>query len=272
MSVHFLQSDAVYIPLRSETVDMIVTSPPYYNAREYSQWESYPGYHTNMLSVLHECYRVLKVGGRIAVNVPQGYGRPGNGGYITIGDDWCENILLAGFEMRGHVIWNKGNLSPQANGTAWGSWMSASNPALRDCHELILVAHKDEARILVDGVSTIDRDTFLTSTMSVWNIPPVPSHWHPAPFPTEIPRRLIELYTYRGNVVLDPFSGSGTTAMVADRLGRVGIGMDLSREYLVKSRLITAINGGEWELARQLNVKKGKSSDIGDLPMFKKGV
>ena len=219
--------------LQDGSVHLCITSPPYYNARDYSQWGSYQEYLDDMAEAWRECCRVLCDGGRIAVNVPQGYGRCGQGGYISIGDHTTQALVSAGFTLRGHIVWVKGNdnTPTNANGTAWGSWMSASNPSLRDCHELIIVASKGSLGRDA-GQSTISREDFLTCTRSVWSIRPRQHSWHPAPFPAELPRRLIQLYSYAGDVVLDPFAGSCTTVWVAAENGRQGIGIEKSSTYI----------------------------------------
>lgn len=219
------------------SVDLVVTSPPYWNARqEYAAWPSYGAYIDDMATVWRACYYVLCDGGRIAVNVPDGYGRPGTGGYLTIGDDTARALVEAGFALRGKVIWNK---KPAGLGFAWGSWCSAANPSLRDCHEVIVVGHKGQARR--PGPARCDRETFLAATASVWDIRPGGrKSWHPAPFPAEIPRRLIALLSFPGDTVLDPFAGSCTTVWEALRAGRRGLGVDACAEYLDRAV-------GDWE-------------------------
>lgn len=232
-----INADSTLIPLRSSSVHLIACSPPYFNAREeYSSFIDYADYFVFTAAVWQECYRVLLPGGRIAVNVVHGYGRPGNGlnGYYPVGNRITDQLVDAGFALRGIIVWNK---THNVLGTAWGSWLSPSDPSLRDQHELIIVAHKDTPKhpTRVGGITTIDTDTFLKATSSIWVIPPARSSWHPAPFPLEIPRRLIELYTYQGDIVLDPFSGTGTTVHAAQLTKRVGIGLDLKYEYLRRS-------------------------------------
>ena len=138
-----------------------------------------------------------------------------------------------GFFMRGEIIWNKG--SSASPSTAWGSWMSAKNPTLRDVHEYILVFSKgNNGRFNSDTKeSTITKDEFMELTKSVWHFQAVQARsiGHPAPFPLELPLRLIKLYTFKGDVVLDPFMGSGQTAIAAKKLGRRYIGYDISKEY-----------------------------------------
>ena len=214
--------------LPKDSVHMVITSPPYWNAREYSYWETYDDYLADMLKVWKGCYRVLVDGGRIAVNVPQGYGRPANGGYINIGADTAYALQSAKFELRGNIIWNK---PMTLRSTAWGSWLNASNPSLRDKHELIVVGHKKTAYLRA-GASTIGRDEFLLFTQSVWDVLPATSSWHPAPFPEEIPYRLMQLYTFKDNVILDPFGGTMTTAFVAARNGRKAIAIEQSLDYI----------------------------------------
>ena len=136
--------------------------------------------------------------------------------------------------MRGEIIWNKA--ASASASTAWGSWRSASNPTLRDVHEYILVFSKGTFRRqrLLDRQSTITRDEFLEYSKSVWNFPAEPARkiGHPAPFPKELPHRLIQLYTFSREVVLDPFMGSGQTAIAALQTDRYFVGYELEPKYV----------------------------------------
>ncbi|MBM3122933.1 MAG: site-specific DNA-methyltransferase, partial [Chloroflexi bacterium] len=183
--------------------------------------------------VWREVHRVLVPGGRACINVANLGRKP----YIPLHSHIITGMQEIGFLMRGEIIWNKaGSASPS---TAWGSWRSASNPVLRDIHEYILVFSKESfARPGQGRQSSLSRDDFLEWTKSVWTFPAVSARsvGHPAPFPEELPRRLIELYSYRGDVVLDPFCGSGTTCMAAKRLGRHYIGYDVDKDYTALAR------------------------------------
>jgi len=136
--------------------------------------------------------------------------------------------------MRGEIIWDKG--ASAAASTAWGSWRSPANPTLRDVHEYILVFSKGNfsRKKLADRESTITRDEFLELTKSVWTFPAESARkvGHPAPFPVELPYRLLQLYTYSGEVILDPFMGSGQTALAALKAGRRFVGYDTDDDYV----------------------------------------
>ena len=154
--------------------------------------------------------------------------------YIPLHIYMVEDLLRAGFLMRGEIIWNKAaSASPS---TAWGSWRSAANPTLRDVHEYILVFSKGSFQRPnpFQRPATITKELFLKSTRSVWTFPAESARkiGHPAPFPVELPRRLIELYTFEGEVVLDPFMGSGQTALAALQTRRHFIGVEIDPVYV----------------------------------------
>lgn len=136
--------------------------------------------------------------------------------------------------MRGKIIWNKASFASPS--TAWGSWLSAANPTLRDVHEYILVFSKGtfSRKNVSKRKNTISKEEFLEFTKSVWTFPAEPAHkvGHPAPFPVELPYRLVQLYTYEGEVVLDPFIGSGQTAIAAIKGNRHYVGYDVEEEYV----------------------------------------
>jgi len=215
--------------LPDHSVHLMVTSPPYNVRKEYDEDLSLEEYRELLSNVFRETYRVLVTGGRACVNVANLGRKP----YLPLHAFIIEDMVAAGFHMRGEIIWDKG--ASAAASTAWGSWLSASNPVLRDVHEYILVFSKESfARKAIDQDSTIERDEFLEWTKSVWHIPAVSAKkiGHPAPFPEELPERLIKLYTFRGDVVLDPFAGSGTSCVAALNNDRGYVGYEIEEEYV----------------------------------------
>ncbi len=221
-------------------VHLMVTSPPYNVTKEYDADLSLAEYLGLLKRVFTETRRVLVDGGRACINVANLGRRP----YIPLSDHISHLMLEIGFEMRGEIIWSKG--AGAGVSMAWGSWQSASNPVLRDTHEYILVFSKGSfKRAKSDGkVSTISRDDFMEWTKSVWSFYPESARkvGHPAPFPIELPYRLIQLYTFGGDVVLDPFMGSGTTALAALKAVRRYVGYEINPEYvrLAETRLTAA--------------------------------
>ncbi len=225
--------------LPDNSVHLMVTSPPYNARKEYDEDLSLDEYRDLLRSVFRETYRVLTSGGRACVNVANLGRKP----YIPLHAYVIADMLELGYLMRGEVIWHKGGSAGQS--TAWGSWRSAANPVLRDVHEYILIFSKDTLARRSHGRSpSINRDSFLEWTKSVWSFPAVSARQvgHPAPFPEELPRRLIELYTYPGDIVLDPFCGSGTTCLAAFHAGRHYVGYEIEPRYvrLAEKRLAEA--------------------------------
>jgi len=215
------------------SVHLMVTSPPYNAQKEYDENLNLDEYLGLLERVWRETYRVLVPGGRACINVANLGRKP----YIPLHSHIVQQMQALGFLMRGEIIWNKGPSSSAS--TAWGSWQSASNPVLRDVHEYILVFSKGTFRR--DGghrKSTITRQEFLEWTKSVWTFSAVSAKkiGHPAPFPEELPHRLIQLFTFKGDVVLDPFVGSGTTCLAAMAGGRGYVGYDTNQEYVDLAR------------------------------------
>ena len=143
-------------------------------------------------------------------------------------------MLHAGYLMRGEVIWNKA--ASASSSTAWGSWKSATNPTLRDVHEYILIFSKGSYKRAnpQHKENTITNEEFLEFTKSIWTFPAEPASkvGHPAPFPVELPYRLIQLYSFKGDVVIDPFMGSGQTALAALKAGRYYLGYEINPDYV----------------------------------------
>lgn len=231
--------------VESNSVALVVTSPPYFAGKEYEETlgqDGVPGTYFDYLALLHgvfeECKRVLEPGGRIAVNVANLGRRP----YRSLAGDVTDILQDLGLLLRGEVVWWKGRAA--GGSCAWGTFQRPSNPVLRDVTERIVIASKGrfdralkpEERLhrSLPSTATISRDEFLEATTDLWEIPPESATrvGHPAPFPVELPKRLIELYTYEDDVVLDPFMGSGTTAVAAVRTDRHFIGFDTDKSYV----------------------------------------
>jgi DNA modification methylase len=220
--------DMAEIP--DSSVHLMVTSPPYNVGKEYDRDITLGEYLDFLCRVWREVHRVLVPGGRACINIANLGRKP----YIPLHSYIVRDMAEIGFLMRGEVIWHKGASSSAS--TAWGSWRSPANPTLRDVHEYILIFSKagfsrknpDQRR------ATISREEFLELTKSVWTFPAVSAKaiGHPAPFPVELPHRLIQLYTYENEVVLDPFMGSGQTAIAALQGNRHYLGYEIEPEYV----------------------------------------
>lgn len=215
--------------LPDNSVHLMITSPPYNVSKEYDEDLSLKEYLQFLENAFKETYRVLVNGGRACINVANLGRKP----YIPLSDYISKIMIDIGFNMRGEIIWNKAaSASPS---TAWGSWQSASNPILRDIHEYILVFSKgDYKREKGKKENTISKEQFMEWTKSIWtiNAESAKKIGHPAPFPEELPYRLIQLYSFKGDIVLDPFMGSGTTAVAALKTDRKFVGYEISKEYI----------------------------------------
>lgn len=211
------------------SVHLMVTSPPYNATKEYDDDLSQKDYFELLREVFTETYRVLVNGGRACINVANLGRKP----YIPLSDHISQMMTEIGFLMRGEIIWNKGGKAGVS--MAWGSWRSAANPVLRDTHEYILVFSKGAfSRKKPEGKeNTITKEQFMEWTRSVWLMDTESARkvGHPAPFPVELPYRLIQLYTFTGDIILDPFIGSGTTAVAALMSGRKYIGYEINPQY-----------------------------------------
>jgi len=252
ISEPFVEGDARHMTtLADNSVALVVTSPPYFAGKQYEEElerdgvpASYLEYLEMLTEVFAECARKLEPGGRIAVNVANLGRKP----YRSLSADVI-HILQDDLKLllRGEIIWRKGEGA--AGNCAWGSFRNATNPVVRDITERVIVASKgrfdrakarpERERTGLPSESTIDADEFMAATLDVWDIPPESARRvsHPAPFPVELPERLIRLYTFAGDLVLDPFMGSGSTLVAAARLGRRYAGYDLDPTYVDIARL-----------------------------------
>jgi site-specific DNA-methyltransferase (adenine-specific) len=229
-----INGDSKSMPIPDNCVHLVVTSPPYNASKAYDEDLSLAEYLSLLHEVFAECYRVLAPGGRMIVNVANLGRKP----YIPLSSHINLIMHEIGFMHRGEVIWDKS--ASAGSSCAWGSFQSASNPCLRDIHEYLLMFSKGDYKLprskdeRANGrIDTIGKDEFIQQTKSIWSFPTESAKRvnHPAPFPVELPKRCIEMFTFTGDIVLDPFLGSGTTAVAAKMSGRKYIGCDLSAEY-----------------------------------------
>lgn len=212
------------------SIHLMITSPPYNVGKEYDNDLTLTEYENLLTNVFSETYKKLVTGGRACINIANIGRKP----YIPLHMVVVNIMLKLGFLMRGEIIWDK---SASGGGScAWGSWMSASNPVLRDYHEYILVFSKESysKNKSQPKKDTILKEDFIQWTKSIWTFPAVNAKriGHPAPFPIELPHRLINLYSYEGDVILDPFCGSGTTCIAAIQNNRHYIGYDINKDYI----------------------------------------
>ena len=214
--------------LPDESVHLVVTSPPYNVGMEYEDVIDFDEYREGLRRIWKECYRVLTNDGRLCVNVSSVGYKPYIPLHFYIGLD----ILSIGLQMMGEIVWQQN--VPAAKYRARGTWWSAKCPVIAERHEYVLVFCKHEYSRIIDGESTISKDEFRKATESIWEIKEESAKriGHPAPFPLGLPRRLIQLYSFKDDVVLDPFMGSGTTALAAKETGRRWVGYDTSEKYV----------------------------------------
>ena len=226
--------------IQDKSLHLVITSPPYNSRKQYDDNLSLPEYLQLIEEVFLSIYPKLVDGGRVALNIANLGRKP----YIPLSDHISQILSKIGYFQRGEIIWDKG--ASAGSSTAWGSWKSASNPCLRDVHEYILVFSKGTMkRTKGKKKNTITRDEFIKFTKSVWQFPATSARkvGHPAPYPIELPYRCIQLYSYEGEMIFDPFIGSGTTAIAAIKSGRNFFGIDIDSNYvkLAQERVNTTL-------------------------------
>lgn len=223
-----IHGDCLKIMPTLPDIDLVVTSPPYNVGKEYEEELVLEEYLQFMEVFAGVVYSILSDDGRLCLNVANTGRKP----YISLATHLTTTMLTVGFKMRGEIIWDKG--ASVGSSTAWGSWRSASNPVLRDVHEHILVFSKNGMGKKTKGVSTLTADEFTEYTKSVWRFNTVSAKktGHPAPFPVALPERCIKLYSFENDVVLDPFAGSGTTAIACLNTNRNYILIEKEKEYI----------------------------------------
>jgi len=216
--------------LPDNSIHLMITSPPYNVGKDYDNDLTLNDYLSFLKRVWKEVKRVLVPSGRVCINIANLGRKP----YIPLHAFVINSMVELGFLMRGEIIWDKS--ASAGTSTAWGSWMSPSNPSLRDVHEYILIFSKDQYKrnLQDDRKSTITRNDFLEFTKSVWKFPTESAKriGHSAPFPVELPYRLIQLYSQENDIILDPFIGSGQTAIAAIKTNRYYIGYEIEKEYV----------------------------------------
>ena len=229
--------EMIHVP--DGSVALAFTSPPYNTGKEYDGDLSLTEYLLMIARVAAQVYRVLVPGGRYVVNIANLGRKP----YIPLHALFYFVHVQAGFLPAGEIIWQKSKGA--SSSCAWGSWRSAKAPCIRDVHEYLLVFAKESFGRPDAGASDIGRDEFMRATLSVWDIPPESARrvGHPAPFPVELAGRVIKLYTYTGDVVLDPFCGSGSTLVAAAKCGRHWVGYEVVPEYCELAERRLAVEG-----------------------------
>lgn len=211
------------------SVHLVITSPPYNVSKIYDNDLSLDEYLTLIKDVFSEVYHKLVDGGRVCLNLANIGRKP----YIPLTDYISRILTEIGYFQRGEVIWDKA--ASAGSSTAWGSWQSATNPCLRDVHEYIMIFSKGTMKRAKHGKeNSITRDEFLEYTKSIWQFSTASAKkvGHPAPFPLELPYRCIQLYSLVGDVVLDPFAGSGQTGIAAIKSNRQFIGVDIDPSFV----------------------------------------
>jgi DNA modification methylase len=285
-TILLLRADARCLPLPDESVHLVVTSPPYNAGVAYDgfddwlPWQEY--WDGLLLPALRECFRVLVTGGRLCLNmanmvrsdVGQGtwirdgydgrgrarkrrYRASGAGGKhwgVMVAARLWPALEQIGFLPREHLTWLKAD-DPTAFGTgstSWGTFCSARNPVLRAVAEPVFIVSKG-SHARESGMSDLTSEEFKAWSRNCWVIRSdrKAAPWHPAEFPLELVFRLIKLYSYRGDSILDPFSGSGTTVMAASMLGRRGVGVDLSERYCSLARERCRQGFFRWDVASE---------------------
>lgn len=226
--------------VKDETIDLIVTSPPYNVDIKYNSYDdkmSYDVYLTFTREWLAKCYKLVKNDGRFCLNIPLDKNK---GGQQSVCADITTIAKQIGWKYHSTIIWNEQNISRR---TAWGSWLSASAPYVIAPVEVIVILYKKRwKKVSGSRESDITKKEFLDWTNGVWNFSGESKKkiGHPAPFPVELPRRCIRLFSFVGDTILDPFLGSGTTLLACLQTSRKGIGIEIDKNYceLAKKRII----------------------------------
>ena len=240
------------------SVDLIVTSPPYNVDIHYNSHKdniTFSEYLDFTRQWLKKAYEVAKDDGRICLNIPLDKNK---GGQQSVYSDILQIAKECRWKYHSTIVWNEGNISRR---TAWGSYMSASAPYVIAPVELITVLYKKQWKKQNRGESDIKKEEFIAWTNGLWTFAGESKKrvGHPAPFPTELPRRCIKLFSYVNDLILDPFLGSGTTLIACGQENRRGIGVEIDEEYceLAKKRIISEVSSHPW---RQTDILLSRAS------------
>ena len=228
--VKIFNEDFLKVDIPEDSIDLIVTSPPYNVGIDYNSHNdtiSYKEYLDWTGEWLEKAYRLMKSDGRMCLNIPLDKNK---GGQQSVYADITTIAKRVGLKYHSTIIWNEGNISRR---TAWGSWLSASAPYVIAPVETIVILYKDSWKKHRKGKSDITKSEFIEWTNGLWTFSGESKKkiGHPAPFPVELPKRCIKLFSYVGDTVLDPFLGSGSTAIAAYKLNRKAIGVEIDETY-----------------------------------------
>lgn len=222
--------DILDIDLSETRPNLIVTSPPYNLDMSYGGSDdalSYEDYLKFSEQWMRQCFNASYDDTRFCLNIPLDKNK---GGHTSVYADLVSTAKDVGWQYFSTIVWNEGNISRR---TAWGSWLSASAPYVIAPVEMIVIFYKSQWKKREKGESTISRDDFMQWTNGLWtfNGESAKRIGHPAPYPIELPSRCIDLFSYKGDVVLDPFLGSGSTLVAAKLKERYGVGVDIHKDY-----------------------------------------
>jgi len=222
--------DIIKFKLDEPIVDLIVTSPPYNVDIKYGSNNdelTYDEYLKFSRDWMKSCIDITKDDGRFCLNIPLDKNK---GGHNSVYADLVNIAKEVGWNYFTTVVWNEGNISRR---TAWGSWLSASAPYVIAPVEMIVIFYKKQWKKSNKGVSDISRDDFMSWTNGIWtfNGESKKRIGHPAPFPIELPKRCIQMFSYVDDLIFDPFLGSGTTLVASSLLNRKGLGVDIDKSY-----------------------------------------
>ncbi len=228
--IEIYNDDFLSVDIPEESIDLIITSPPYNVGIDYKDNDdtiSYDEYLKWTENWLSKAFKLLKDDGRFCLNIPLDKNK---GGIKSVYADIVNIAKNIGFGYQSTIVWNEQNISRR---TAWGSWLSASAPYVIAPVEMIVLLYKKQWKKKKKGVSDITKEEFIEWTNGLWTFPGESKKriGHPAPYPLELPKRCIKLFSYVGDTILDPFVGSGTTLISACKLKRKGIGVEISKEY-----------------------------------------